>query len=178
MDLNVLDRRVSYTHVSSAFPALVTGVSSPDWLLYLAAARGGFDAFVTRDLRQFDQREEMVALWLSGLTLITWTKMMDDPVTEWGQLLAYGPQLRKALMAAGYQPTVFRLPVPRLAATESATARERIGRMSSDEHVSVPELRDQAVKGMRRFFKISASPAQRALVAALDDVASRTRTRR
>jgi hypothetical protein len=107
LDIAQLDRSAVYTHVSDAFPALVRRASTPDWLLYVAAADAGFDAFVCRDLRQFEQREEMVALMMCELTMVTWTKSIEDPVAEWGQLLAYGPQIEKAMRSRDYSPTIF-----------------------------------------------------------------------
>ena len=66
--------------------------------MYCAAAEAGFDALVVRDRSQLDQLAEMYVLFaLSALTVVTWRKGIDGPVREWGQLLAYLPQVEAAM---------------------------------------------------------------------------------
>jgi hypothetical protein len=172
LDVAQLDRSAVYTHVSDAFPALVLKVSTPDWLLYVAAAEAGFDAFVCRDLHQFEQREEMVALMMCGLTMITWTKPIEDPVAEWGQLLAYGPQLVKAMRAPDYAPAIFQLPAPRLASVEKHRVRARVGEMASEGRKPTAEHTALALQTMRGFLTTTEHKGQARLLAPFDRMSS------
>jgi hypothetical protein len=84
-------------------------VSTPDWLIYLAAQHSGdFDGLVTRDLAQIVQAEELVAIARTTMSMVTWRKPIEDPVTEWGQLLAYMPKVRQRIDERG--PAIFILP--------------------------------------------------------------------
>src|SRR5215211_6440336 len=99
--ISELDRSVSVVHLSDFDPALAES-RTPDWVLYCRAAEAGFRGFVARDKSQLDQLAEMYVLSrLRSLTVVTWRKGIDDPVREWGQLLAYLPELRKRLAEAG-----------------------------------------------------------------------------
>lgn len=163
-----LDRSCEYVHVSRAAPD-VSAVSTPDWMLYLVARSLNFDALVSRDLAQFDQQEESVALALSGLTMVTWTKPIEDPIVEWGQLLAFGPLVVRRMRVADYQPQIFRLPAPRLSAqnVESTTAAAR--RLASDTRTSFPEWRGAALRTMKQALAASSSPRRAALQSILDN---------
>lgn len=172
LDIAQLDRSAEYTHVSDAFHALVDKVSTPDWLLYVAAAEAGFDAFVCRDLHQFEQREEMVALMVCGLTMVTWTKPIEDPVAEWGQLLAYGPHLVKAMRAPGYAPTIFQLPAPRLASVEHHPVRARVGEMASEVRKPTAEHTATAIQTMRGFLEGTEHRGQARLLVPFDRMSS------
>lgn len=87
-----LDQSVVVAHLSDFAPELAER-STPDWFIYCAAAEGGFDGLVVRDRSQLDQLAEMYVLSrLRTLSIVTWRKGIDDPVREWGQLLAYLPE--------------------------------------------------------------------------------------
>lgn len=76
-------------HLNDVAPEL-SQRSTPDWYVYCIAAQSGFDALVVRDRSQLRQMTEMYVLSrLPELTVVTWRKVVDDPVREWGQLLAY-----------------------------------------------------------------------------------------
>jgi hypothetical protein len=108
-----LDRTVTVRHLSDFAPELAER-STPDWYVYCAAAERGFDALVVRDRSQLDQLAEMYVLSrLVNLTVVTWRRGIDDPVREWGQLLAYLPQVRQRCLEAGGR--VILLPAPTLA---------------------------------------------------------------
>lgn len=81
-------------------------------MLYCIAAEAGFDALVTRDRSQLDQLAEMFVLSrLRRFSVVTWRAAIDDPVREWGQLLAYLPEVKRRLRdGAG---TAVLLPSPR-----------------------------------------------------------------
>ena len=141
-------RTVEYQHFNDFAPDLAR-VSTPDWMLYLAAKVGGFDAVVTRDLAQFGQREELVCLKLTGLTMVTWRQPIEDPLAEWGQMIAYGPQIARRMQARGYSPSVFFLPAPRLGADQMRGIFGLAHEMAAGDGVSYPEWQTQALQVMR-----------------------------
>jgi hypothetical protein len=172
LHVELLDKSARYVHVSDELSAL-TRISTPDWILYLAARRAGFDAFVSRDLSQFDQREEMLALFLTGLTLVTWAQPIEDPVAEWGQLLAYGPQIERAMRRAEYRPSVFQLPAPRLSSVRQSLTRQRVQTMAAEARMSLPEYRDGALRGMREYLRSTTIREHAELLTALEDTLAR-----
>jgi hypothetical protein len=96
-----LDQSVALSHLSDFAPDLAQR-STPDWYIYCAAAEGGFDALVVRDRSQLDQLAEMYVLSrLPTLSIVTWRKGIDDPVREWGQLLAYLPDVKRRCLEKG-----------------------------------------------------------------------------
>lgn len=110
--ISELDHTVTVMHLSD-FDDALSQVSTPDWYVYCAAAEGGFDALVVRDRSQLEQLEEMYILsLLPDLTVITWRKGLDDPVREWGQLLAYLPLIKQRCREKGGR--VILLPAPSL----------------------------------------------------------------
>ena len=112
--------------------------STPDWMLYLAADAAGFDGMVTRDRSQLSQEQELVALSCTKITLVTWRQRIEDPVVEWGQLLAYSPQIVRAIDERG--PTVILLPAPRLSRENVEVVRALGQAMASRSKASYPEL--------------------------------------
>ena len=69
---------------------------------------------MVRDRSQLDQLAEMYVLSrLQTLTVVTWRKGIEDPVREWGQLLAYLPQVKQRCLEAGGRAIL--LPAPTLA---------------------------------------------------------------
>ncbi|MDA8311485.1 MAG: hypothetical protein M0Z46_12905 [Actinomycetota bacterium] len=58
----------------------------------------GFDPLVTRDKAQVDQALEMWVLSrLVSFSVVTWRRRIDDPIQEWGRLLAYLPEVKRRL---------------------------------------------------------------------------------
>jgi hypothetical protein len=171
--IDTLDKTAYYVHVSDHLPQLTRRTSTPDWILYLAASRDGFDAFVCRDLQQFEQREEMVTLFLTGLTMITWVRAIEDPVAEWGQLLAYGPQVVREMSRADYRPTIFKLPAPRLGSGQRTATRQRVQEMAAELRLSLPQFQSEAVGTMRRYLNSTRNRTQAALLRTLEDALAR-----
>ena len=124
------------------FDATLTGSQTPDWYLYLRAQQAGFDALVTRDWHQSEQVEELWALSRTDLSVITWRRPIEDPVREWGQLLAYLPEIRRMIEDNG--PSIVFLPSPRLDQKRLRKATAELGRLAGELGISNKQLRDQA----------------------------------
>jgi len=124
------------------FDRALVGAQTPDWYLYLRAHEGQFDALVTRDWHQSEQPEEMFALTKTRLSIITWKKPLNDPIREWGQLLAYLPEIRRMIESHG--PSILFLPSPRLDRGSITKAAEAIGQLASDLGISNRQVRSQA----------------------------------
>lgn len=142
-DIHALDRSVEYVHLSEHNPAYSMN-STPDWMIHLIAAEGGFDAVVTLDRSQLDEEAELVALASSRVSVITWSRGDEDPIVLWGQLLAYMPQIVKTL--ATVAPAVITLSNPRLVHRRNVDRPEDLVRaMQERDKVSYPERRARAV---------------------------------
>lgn len=150
-----LDPRIEYVHLRSFAPEL-SRVSTPDWMLYLAADAADLDGIVTRDRSQLDQEHELIALTCTRLTLVTWRHRIEDPVVEWGQLLAYSPQILRAMDA--YGPSIILLPAPRLGAENFELARPLGQELASRHKISYPELRSRAIGVMQGYLKQRKEP--------------------
>lgn len=124
------------------FDRSLTGTRTPDWYLYLRANEAGFDALVTRDWRQSEQPEELWALTKTQLSIITWRRPIEDPIREWGQLLAYLPEVRRMIAENG--PSIVFLPSPRLGRNNLGKASEQLGLLATTLGISNRELRDSA----------------------------------
>lgn len=124
------------------FDADLTGSSTPDWYLYLRAHEAGFDGLVTRDWHQSEQVEELWTLSRTNLSVVTWKRPIEDPVREWGQLLAYLPEVRRMINQHG--PSIVFLPSPRLDGKSIEKATGLMGQLATDLGISVKEVRDQA----------------------------------
>ncbi len=106
-----LDRTIEYVPLVKFAPEL-SKVSTPDWMVILAASKGGFDAFVVDDQELRDNDDCLVALAYTKVSLVTWSRGIDDPVTAWAQLVAYMPKIRQGISEIG--PSIFVLPAVRL----------------------------------------------------------------
>lgn len=124
------------------FDASLAGTSTPDWYLYLRANDAGFDALVTRDWHQSEQPEELWTLSKTNLSVVTWRRSIEDPIREWGQLLAYLPEIRRMLDEHG--PSIVFLPSPRLERRNVEKATSMMGLLASDLGISSQQVRDQA----------------------------------
>ena len=145
-DIHALDRSVEYVHLSEHAKRYSTN-STPDWMIHLIAAEGGFDAVVTLDRAQLDGEAELVALASSRISVITWKAGDEDPVVLWGQLLAYMPQIVRMLQTT--RPAVITLPNPRLQLKSNVACPEDLVRaMQERDKVSYPERRSRAVAMM------------------------------
>ncbi len=124
------------------FDPSLTGSSTPDWYLYLRAHEAGFDALVTRDWHQSQQIEELWTLSRTNLSVVTWRRPIEDPIREWGQLLAYLPEIKRMITENG--PSIVFLPSPRLDRKNLEKATGLLGRLATDLGISTQQVRDQA----------------------------------
>jgi hypothetical protein len=147
-DLRSVDATVEAVHVFDHDRALTTA-GTPDWLIYLRAAQGGFDALVTRDWRQSRQHEELWVLSNLQITVISWRRPLDDPVTEWGHLLAYLPQLKRRIEQR--QPRVVLLPPPQLSKANEVNPRAALNEYAVEQGRAVQEIRDEAKRSVREY---------------------------
>jgi hypothetical protein len=147
-DIHALDRSVVWVHLSE-HARKYSQTSTPDWMLHLIAADGGFDGVVTLDDSQLDEEAELVALAASRVSVITWSGGDEDPIVLWGQLLAYMPQIVKTLDTV--RPVVITLPNPRLQPKQHVVRPEELVRaMTAKDKVSYPERRARAVAMMTK----------------------------
>ncbi len=125
------------------FDSSLTGTRTPDWYLYLRAEQAGFDALVTHDSDQLTQAEELWVISSTKLSLITWRKPISDPIREWGQLLAYLPEIRRLIEQHG--PSLVLLPTPRLSPNKNlGKASENLGILAKEQSVSFQQMRTAA----------------------------------
>lgn len=88
------------------------------------------------------QVEELWALSRTDLSVVTWRRPIEDPVREWGQLLAYLPEIRR--MIAEHGPSIVFLPSPRLGKQNVEKATGMLGQLAGELGISTQEVRDQA----------------------------------
>jgi hypothetical protein len=145
--VRTVDSSLDVVHLSD-FDPQVSASSTPDWMLYWIAHHNGFDSLVTRDLAQRTQLVEMYVLSrLPGFSIITWKRPIEDPVTEWGQLIAYLPAIRKRFdndQSRGRNGTVILLPKPSLTADNILDAKAIFGELASAQSISNGRARNQA----------------------------------
>jgi hypothetical protein len=143
-DVGSVDSSLDVIHLS-AYDRSLSENSTPDWMLYWIAHHDGFDAFVTRDLAQRTQLVEMYVLSrLGGFSIISWTRAIEDPVTEWGQLIAYLPEIRKKFendASRGKSGNVILLPRPTLTAHNLMNANDLFGELAKESGTSNAEAR-------------------------------------
>jgi hypothetical protein len=141
-DMSLIDAMVKYVPVEK-FDASLTRKRTPDWVIYLRAAEDGFAGVVTRDANQLEQAEEMVVLANSELSVVTWQRPVEDPLQEWGQLIAYMPLVVRRL--DGGNKGIFLLPRPSLGKDNIRSPRDLLGEMASKQGRSYPEVRAEAL---------------------------------
>lgn len=140
------------------FDGALAGASTPDWYLYLRAHEAGFDALVTRDWHQSEQVEELWALSRTDLSVVTWRRPIEDAIREWGQLLAYLPEVR--LRIDDHGPSIVFLPSPRLDSKSIGKATKMLGRLAADLGESTQQIRDQARQFVREELEQRGKPAR------------------
>ncbi|MEM8618934.1 MAG: hypothetical protein AAGF73_04365 [Actinomycetota bacterium] len=157
--ISELDRTVTVEHLAEFAPELASR-STPDWYVYCAAAESGFDALVVRDRSQLDQLAEMFVLdRLKSLTIVTWRKGIDDPIREWGQLLAYLPQVKRRATESGGRALL--LPAPTLSNDSYVNPRDQIGVTARDLRVSAAEVRRMAQEEIEGWLLANEEPPDR-----------------
>ena len=143
-------------HLNDVAPEL-SRRSTPDWYVYCFAAHRGFDALVVRDRSQLSQMTEMYVLSrLQELTVVTWRKVVDDPVREWGQLLAYLPQIKSSCRARGGRAIL--LPAPTLNSRSYFKPSVALGNESWKLGVSNRQVRDDARQEIAGWLEIHGEP--------------------
>jgi hypothetical protein len=141
-----LDATIEYVSLVKFAPEL-SRVSTPDWMVILAAAKGGFDALAVDDQELRDNENCLVALSCTKVSLIAWTSGID-PVTGWAQLVAYMPKIRQKMNELG--PSIFLLPSVRIVRESNVlTATNEVRKRAKSVGKSYPELRRAASGAMR-----------------------------
>lgn len=128
-DPGLVDALTEYVPLRRFAPNLV-GKETPDWIVILTAYLDGLNGLVTDDGDMLNDDMSLTALSSVDFSLVTWIHGMDDNVTRWGQIVAYMPEIRKAIARTG--ATVFVLPAPRLSGRGSKeTAWQRLQERAS-----------------------------------------------
>lgn len=141
--LRAVDAMTEATHLSD-FDRGLSLHSTPDWYLYCRAAESNFNALVTRDLSQIRLAPEMFVLSrLERFAVICWHKPIEDPMVEWGQLIAYLPQIKKRLQD-NKKSMIILLPKPSLASSSMRDPGNILGEMSSGLDISNEQVRHDA----------------------------------
>ncbi len=154
-DVEKVDAGVKATHLY-AFDRDLSEQSTPDWYLYVVASLAGFNAFVTRDISQVKQLEEMWVLSRVNLTVITFRQGINDPIAEWGQLLAYLPRIRKH--DSNGKSQIIRLPKPTLGTDRFESPNQYLAEMSTSDGISRQELNRRAEMNVNDYFATQADP--------------------
>lgn len=92
--------------------------------------------------------ETMFAVTRTQLSVITWREGVEDPVVEWGQLLAYMPLILKRIASNGHR--IFILPKPTLQAANVESATSLIGQLAAELGMSNHQVRHEAREIMRK----------------------------
>jgi hypothetical protein len=93
---------------------------------------------VTRDFRQSGQAEEMWTLTRTDISVVTWRKPLDDPIVEWGQVMAYLPEIRRVIFQLG--PAIVFLPRPQLSKDSLTKATDALAALAKEERRSRQEV--------------------------------------
>lgn len=136
IELARFDKTIELVHLRAFDPSLTT---APDRFIYLRAAAAGFHALVGPDWRQINQEPEMLALANLRISVVTWRGVVQDPLVETGQLLAYLPQIKRHPSKS--KPRVILLPAPGLSARNFVNPRYRFGEMAREQKISYEQLR-------------------------------------
>lgn len=153
-----VDHRIEVQHLSSWAPQL-SEVSTPDWVLYCEAAFAGFDALVTRDFDQAGLEVEMFALGqLASLHVVTFRKGVEDPISEWGQLLAYMPRIRSIL--GRYEARVIVLPKPVLPTQAHEPPRKYLAELARVSKRSAQQIRSDALAEVEQYEEMMGLPGR------------------
>jgi hypothetical protein len=96
---------------------------------------------------------------LPGLTVVTWRKGIEDPVREWGQLLAYLPQVKQRCLEAGGRAIL--LPAPSLANDAFHDPKQTLAEEAQKLGMSIAQVRAEAKREMADWLGITGEPADR-----------------
>jgi hypothetical protein len=140
-DISLVDATVEVVHLVD-FDSSLSKAGTPDWFLYLRAAEAKFDAMVTRDRNQLGLPEEMWILTRIKLTLVTFRQAIEDPIVEWGQVLAYLPEIRRRNQERSSQ--ILLLPRPELSSKSVVRPRDGLHQLADDQGIAAQEIRHDA----------------------------------
>ena len=119
-------------------------------MIYWRAAHAGFHALVARDRAQLDQTLEMYVLsQLPNFAVITWRKHVEDPIREWGQLLAYLPEIKRVLRHRGARAIL--LPAPTLQPGNLINPTDTIGTDATQRGISHGQARGEVRAELQRW---------------------------
>jgi hypothetical protein len=149
-DISQVDATVEVVHLTD-FDSTLSKAGTPDWFLYLRAAEAKFDAMVTRDRNQLGLPEEMWILTRVKLTLVTFRQPIEDPIVEWGQVLAYLPEIRRRNQERSSQ--ILLLPRPELSTRNVVRPRDGLHQLADDQGVAVQEIRHDAEANVLDFLE-------------------------
>ncbi len=142
-------RAYEFAHLSDVAPEL-SRARTPDWVAILVARHRGFTGFVSRDASMLEDPEPLVALDSSKLVFITWAKGLDDPIREWGQLMAFMPAVMR--LAQGREPCVITLPTPQLRKESRVKPRSLLHDVATRRfNSSARETKATAVGAMKHY---------------------------
>ncbi len=148
-NLAFVDRTVEAVHLSD-FNREFSTHSTPDWMIYWRAAQAGFQAVVARDRAQLDQTLEMYVLsQLPNFAVITWRKHVEDPIREWGQLLAYLPEIKRVLRHRGARAIL--LPAPTLQPGNLINPTDTIGTDATQRGISHGQAKREVRAELQRW---------------------------
>ncbi len=148
-NLAFVDRTVEAVHLSD-FDRELSTHSTPDWMIYWRAAHAGFHALVARDRAQLDQTLEMYVLsQLPNFAVITWRKHVEDPIREWGQLLAYLPEIKRVLRHRGARAIL--LPAPTLQPGNLINPTDTIGTDATQRGISHGQAKREVRAELQRW---------------------------
>ncbi len=126
------------------FEPSFVNTATPDWVIHLSAASRGFTGVITHDHSQLFQENEMRALELSGIAIITYRKGVDE-LTKWGLLMAYATRIVAALDRGERGAIV--LPAP--GAVNAQAADRNLATLARHGNVTPRELRKRADESMK-----------------------------
>lgn len=151
-DMSVIDANVEPVHLHDHKPSFSMD-STPDWLVMYDAFKSNFDALATRDLSQLRQALEMFTLSkLKGFTVIVPRARIEDPVTEWAQLVAFLPLIRQRVednARDGGTGHLVVLPRPTLGPSNNLRARAELAEIERRLGVSHHQMESEAREAIR-----------------------------
>ena len=158
-NMTALDNTVEVIHLYD-FDRSLSENSTPDWMVYCIAAEAGFNGLVARDRSQLDQLAEMFVLSrLPKFSVITWRKAIEDPVREWGQLLAYLPEVKRRLREKG--PRAILLPSPTLQSDNIYNPVDTLGSEAQARRLSAAQVRREAITEVRDYLEMTGEDPRR-----------------
>lgn len=96
---------------------------------------------------------------LTNLSVVTWRKGIDDPVREWGQLLADLPQIKQRGIEAGGRAIM--LPAPSLTNQSFFSPDDTVGTEAQHRGISVAQVRREARNEIVDWLAMNDEPSDR-----------------